>query len=412
MKNRVVITGIGVVSPVGNNKNDFWKSLVEGVSGLGPITRFDASQYATRIAGEVKGFEAKDFMDRKEARHMDRFTQFAVAAAKMAVEDSGLDLETIDHEQMGVVLGSGIGGVETMEDQKQTLLERGPGRVSPFLVPMMISNMAAGQVSISFGALGPNETIVTACASGTNAIGDAYRIIQRGEAEMMITGGSEAAITPLAVAGFAAMKAMSTRNDEPQKASRPFDTDRDGFVMSEGAGIVILESLEHAQKRSAHIYAEVVGYGSTADGYHITAPEPEGRGAARAMALALKDADLEPAAVDYINAHGTSTDLNDRGETQAIRKVFGPAADKVAVSSTKSMTGHLLGAAGAIEAIACALAIQNSIIPPTINLDNQDPACDLDYVPNTARAAQVQVAMSNSFGFGGHNACLILKKFS
>ncbi|ATW24653.1 beta-ketoacyl-ACP synthase II [Candidatus Formimonas warabiya] len=411
MKNRVVVTGIGVISPVGNNKETFWHSLVNGISGIGPITRFDTTGFTTRIAGEVKDFDPTVYIDKKEARRMDRYTQFAVSAAKMAVEDAGLDMEQVDGNRVGVILGSGIGGVETMEDQKQILLEKGPGRVSALFVPMMISNMAAGQISIALGAYGINETIVTACASGTNAIGDAFKVIQRGDADIIFSGGTEAPITPLSVAGFCSMKAMSTRNEEPVKASRPFDRDRDGFVIGEGAGILILESLEHAQKRGAKIYAEVVGYGATADGYHITAPAPEGRGAAQSMAKALADAGLRPEEVDYINAHGTSTDLNDKGETQAIHKVFGSAAQKVAVSSTKSVTGHLLGAAGAVEAIACVLAINNGVIPPTINLDTPDPECDLDYVPHVARQAEVNVTLSNSLGFGGHNATIVLRRF-
>ncbi|MDD4753853.1 MAG: beta-ketoacyl-ACP synthase II [Desulfitobacteriaceae bacterium] len=410
MRKRVVITGVGVVSPVGNNKDKFWSNLVNGVSGIGPISRFDVSDYTTRIAGEIRDFDPKNYMDRKEIRHMDRFTQYAVAAAKMAMEDANLVLNSFQRERTGVVLGSGIGGVETMEEQKKVLLKRGPGRISPFFVPMMISNMAAGQVSIALGALGPNETVVTACASGTNAVGDAFKMIQRGDADIVIAGGTEAPITPLSLAGFCAMKALSTRNEEPERASRPFDSDRDGFVMAEGAGILILESLEHAEKRGARVYAEMAGYGATGDGYHITAPDPEGNGAARAMANALSDAGLEPEKIDYINAHGTSTELNDRGETYAIRKVFGSAADTVKVSSTKSVTGHLLGAAGAVESIACILAIKNRIIPPTINLDNPDPQCDLDYVPNESRETDVKAAMSNSFGFGGHNACVVFKK--
>lgn len=411
MKNRVVITGMGVISPVGNNTETFWHSLVNGISGISLITHFDTTGYTTRIAGEVKDFDPTKFIDKKEARRMDRFSQFAVAAAKMAVEDAGLDMKTEDGHRAGVILGSGIGGVATMEDQKQVLLEKGPGRVSPFFVPMMISNMAAGHISIALGAYGINETVVTACASGTNAIGDAFKVIARGDADIMFTGGTEAPITPLAVAGFCAMKAVSTRNEEPEKASRPFDKDRDGFVMGEGAGILVLESLEHAQKRGAKIYAEIVGYGATADGYHITAPAPEGAGAARSMEKALVDAGLNPADVDYINAHGTSTDLNDKGESQAIQKVFGPHATKVAISSTKSVTGHLLGAAGAVEAIACVLAITHGIIPPTINYETPDPECNLDYVPNQAREKKVNVAMSNSLGFGGHNATIVLKKF-
>jgi 3-oxoacyl-[acyl-carrier-protein] synthase II len=408
---RVVITGLGVISPVGNNIETFWDSLVQGKSGIGEITYFDTTGYTTRIAGQVKDFDPTAFLDKKEARRMDRYSQFAMAAAKMAVEDAGLDIEKEDGNRVGVILGSGIGGVATMEEQKQILLEKGPGRISPFFVPMMISNMAAGHISIAFRAYGINETIVTACASGTNAIGDAFKAIQRGVADIIFTGGTEAPITPLSVAGFCAMKALSTRNEEPTKASRPFDKNRDGFVMGEGAGILVLESLEHAQKRGAKIYAEIVGYGSTADAHHITAPAPEGEGAAMCMSEALKDAGLKPEDVDYINAHGTSTDLNDKGETMAIRRVFGDHAEKLAVSSTKSVTGHLLGAAGAVEAIASCLAIKNGVIPPTINYETPDPECDLDYVPNTAREREVKVALSNSLGFGGHNATIAFKKF-
>lgn len=407
---RVVITGLGVISPVGNNIETFWDSLVQGKSGIGEITYFDTTGYTTRIAGQVKDFDPTAFLDKKEARRMDRYSQFAMAAAKMAVEDAGLDIEKEDGNRVGVILGSGIGGVATMEEQKQILLEKGPGRISPFFVPMMISNMAAGHISIAFRAYGINETIVTACASGTNAIGDAFKAIQRGVADIIFTGGTEAPITPLSVAGFCAMKALSTRNEEPTKASRPFDKNRDGFVMGEGAGILVLESLEHAQKRGAKIYAEIVGYGSTADAHHITAPAPEGEGAAMCMSEALKDAGLKPEDVDYINAHGTSTDLNDKGETMAIRRVFGDHAEKLAVSSTKSVTGHLLGAAGAVEAIASCLAIKNGVIPPTINYETPDPECDLDYVPNTAREREVKVALSNSLGFGGHNATIAFKK--
>ncbi|HHT62208.1 MAG: beta-ketoacyl-ACP synthase II [Bacillota bacterium] len=410
-QNRVVITGLGVISPVGNNTETFWQSLITGKSGIGSITYFDTTGFSTRIAGQVKDFDPGAFIDKKEARRMDRYSQFALAAAKMAAEDASLDMKNIDGNRMGVILGSGIGGVATMEEQKQILLEKGPGRISPFFVPMMISNMAAGHISIAFGAYGINETIVTACASGTNAIGDAFKAIERGVADIIFTGGTEAPITPLSLAGFCAMKAMSTRNDEPERASRPFDKDRDGFVMGEGAGILVLESLEHAQKRNAHIYAEIVGYGATADGYHITAPAPGGVGAAMAMSRALEDAGLKPEDVDYINAHGTSTDLNDKGETQAIHSVFGEHAKKLAVSSTKSVTGHLLGAAGAIEAVASVLAIKNNLIPPTINYDTPDPDCDLDYVPNVAREAEVKVALSNSLGFGGHNATIAFRKF-
>ncbi|NLT95768.1 MAG: beta-ketoacyl-ACP synthase II [Clostridia bacterium] len=408
---RVVITGLGIISPVGTGIEKFWSNLLEGKSGIGPITRFDASQLPTRIAGEVKDFNPEDFLDKKEIRRMDLFTQYAVAAAKMAVEDSQLELTMVDLNRVGVILGSGIGGIETMEEQCKVLYNKGPNRTSPFMVPMMIVNMAAGQISIYFGAKGPNITVVSACASGTNAVGDAFKLIQRGDADIVITGGTEASITPLSFAGFCSMKALSTRNDEPTKASRPFDKDRDGFVMGEGAAILILETLEHALKRGAKIYAEVLGYGSTADAHHITAPSPDGEGAARAMRAALNDAGLEPENIDYINAHGTSTELNDKFETMAIKQVFGEAAYKVAISSTKSMTGHLLGAAGALELMVCALTIRDGVIPPTINYENPDPECDLDYVPNVKREKEVFYTLSNSLGFGGHNATVILGKY-
>lgn len=411
VKKRVVVTGIGAITPIGIGKDDFFHALENGVSGLAPITKFDASDYDTRIAGEVKGFEPTAYLDKKEVKRMDRFTQFAVAASKLAIEDAKLDTEGIDQNRFGVVLGSGIGGIETLEKEYEKLATKGPGRVSPFFIPMMISNIGAGQVSMTFGAKGPNTTVVTACASSTNSIGEAFRIIQNGEADVMITGGAEASITPLAIAGFCAMKAMSTRNENPQKASSPFDINRDGFVMGEGAGILILEELEHAIKRGAPIYAEMVGYGMSADAYHITAPAPGGEGAARSMMNALKDAGLSPNDVDYINAHGTSTPYNDKFETLAIKSVFGQHAYELAVSSTKSMTGHLLGAAGGIEAIACIMAITKNIVPPTINLENPDPECDLDYVANKARQKEVSVALSNSLGFGGHNATIVLKKY-
>ena len=410
-RRRVVVTGMGVVSPVGIGLDAFWSALVEGRSGIGPITRFDASGLECRIAGEVREFQPEQFMDRKEARRTDRFAQFALAASLMALRDAGLDESRPLGSRAGVVIGSGIGGMDTWEAGHRTLLERGPGRVSPFTVPMMIPNMAAGLVSIRFGAEGPNRCTVSACASGADAIGDAFRIIQRGDADLMLAGGTEAAITPFAIAAFAAAKSLSTRNDDPPRASRPFDRDRDGFVMGEGAGILVLEALEHARARGARVYAEIVGYGATADAFHITQPAPEGRGAARAMRAALDDAGLPPEAVDYVNAHGTSTVYNDWYETVAIKQVFGEHAYRLAVSSTKSMTGHLLGAAGGVEAIVCVLAIQRGVIPPTINLDNPDPRCDLDYVPNRARAQRVDVAVSNSFGFGGHNAVLVFKRY-
>lgn len=412
MHKRVVITGLGVVSPLGTGLEKFWSNLVAGVSGVGPITRFDATDYCTRIAAEVKDFNPGDFIDRKTARRMDRFAQYALAATRMALEDSGLNLEKTNRDKIAVILGSGIGGIETLEQQKETLLKRGPERISPFFIPMMISNMAAGQIAINYGLRGCNLTTTSACASANNAIGDSFKLLQRGQADVVITGGAEAPITPLAVAGFCSMKAMSTRNDEPERASRPFDQERDGFVIGEGAAVLILETLEHALRRDADIYAEICGYGSTCDAYHISAPDPEGRGAALAMEAALQDAGIQPGEVDYINAHGTSTPIGDKAETLSIHKVFGEHAKKLAVSSTKSMTGHLLGAAGAIEGVACVMAIREGKIPPTINYTTPDPECDLDYVPNTAREAPVRVAMSNSFGFGGHNVTLVFKKFT
>lgn len=412
MKNRVVITGLGAVTPIGIGKDEFWNALLAGQTGIGKITRFDATDFSTQIAGEVKNFEPALYMDKKEAKRMDRFTQFAIAASKMALEDSKLDLDNEDRTRIGTLIGTGIGGMDTLHDQFKNLFEKGPGRISPFFVPMMIGNMAAGQTSITFGLQGPCSCVVTACATGTNAIGDAYKIIQRGDADVMFAGGTEAAISPTAVAGFCSMKAMSTRNDEPEKASRPFDKDRSGFVMGEGAGIVILESLEHALARGAQIYAEIVGYGFNADAYHITAPAPEGAQAAKCMEMAIKDADMQVTDVDYINAHGTSTPLNDKNETLAIKALFGDHAYKLAVSSIKSMTGHLLGAAGGIECIATALSITHDMVPPTINYDIPDEELDLDYVPNTARKQTVNAALSNSFGFGGHNATILLKKFS
>ncbi|MFO7247871.1 MAG: beta-ketoacyl-ACP synthase II [Bacillota bacterium] len=410
-KRRVVITGVGVISPVGNDAQTFWASLLAGKSGIGPVTHFDASEFPTRIAGEVKDFDPSAFMDKKDVKRTDRFVQFAIAATKMALEDARLKIEEQDPERIGVYIGSGIGGLATWEDQHRVLLEKGPRRVSPFLIPMMIANMAAGQVSIHFGLKGPNSAPITACATGTHAIGDAFKIIQRGEADVMVAGGTEATIRPLAFAGFCAARAMSTRNDEPEKASRPFDKDRDGFVMGEGAGVLILEELEHAKRRGAPIIAEVIGYGMSADAFHLTQPDPDGDGAKRAMLAAIRDAGIRPEEVDYINAHGTSTELNDKVETQAIKAAFGEHAYKLAVSSTKSMTGHMLGAAGAVEAIATALALRDQILPPTINYETPDPACDLDYVPNEARRAPVRVALSNSFGFGGHNATIALKRY-
>src|SRR5712664_275879 len=408
---RVVVTGLGAVTPVGNTADEFWSALLQGRSGVGPITKFDATDYPTRIAGEVKNFDPLDFVDKKEARRLDPFLQYAIASAAMAVQDAALDTDRIDGSRFGVLIGSGIGGITTLLDTHRVLLEKGPDRVSPFFIPMMIVNMASGLVSMRFGAKGPNSSVVTACATGNHAIGDSFKIIQRGEADVMIAGGSEAIILPLTFAGFCQMKAMSTRNDDPARASRPFDAARDGFVCGEGGGLLVLESLDHALGRDARIYAEVVGYGMTGDAYHMTAPDPEADGAARAMALAMKDAEVEPSTVSYINAHGTSTPYNDKSETMAIKRVFGEHARKVAVSSTKSMTGHLLGAAGGIEAIATALAIHHGILPPTINYETPDPDCDLDYVPNQARKQDVEVALSNAFGFGGTNATIVLRKY-
>ncbi len=411
MSNRVVVTGVGVITPVGNNIDDFWNALIEGKSGIDVITQFDTTDFPVKIAGEVKDFDITEFMDKKEARRLDRFTHFAVAASKIALSDADLTIDDSNAERIGVYIGSGIGGLHTIEEQHKVLLEKGPKRISPFFIPMLISNMAAGQVSIVTGAKGFNSAPISACATGTHAIGDAYHMIKRGDVDAMIAGGTEATITPLAVAGFSSMKAVSTRNDDPKKASRPFDKDRDGFVMGEGSGILILESLEHAKKRGAKIYAEIIGYGATGDAHHMTAPAPGGEGAVRAMNMALRNAGVKPEEVDYINAHGTSTGLNDKYESMAIRTSFGEHADKLAVSSTKSMTGHLLGAAGAVEGIALALTIKNSMVPPTINYETPDPDCDLDYVPNEARKMDVNIGLSNTFGFGGHNATIVMKKY-
>ena len=408
---RVVVTGIGVISPIGNTKDEFWQSLQEGKSGIGPITHFDASLHDAKIAGEIKGFDPLLYLDKKEAKRMDHFAQYAVAAAKMALNDADFEINEENCDDIGVYVASGIGGLETLEAQHKVLLEKGPKRISPFVIPMMIVNMASGQVSIVTGAKGPNTTVVTACASSTNSIGDAYKLIQRGAAKAMIAGGTEATITPLAVAGFASMKALSTRNDEPERASRPFDAERDGFIMAEGSCMVILETLESALERGAHIYAEVVGYGATADAYHITSPAPDAMGAVKCMKVALKDAGLEPQEIDYINAHGTSTHMNDSLETLAIKKTFGEHAEKLNISSTKSMTGHMLGAAGAIECATICLSVDNDIIPPTINYENPDPECDLNYTPNKMVKKTVNAALSNSLGFGGHNATLIVKKY-
>ncbi|PKM82606.1 MAG: beta-ketoacyl-[acyl-carrier-protein] synthase II [Firmicutes bacterium HGW-Firmicutes-14] len=410
MKKKVVITGIGMVTPVGTGKDMFWDSLVNGKSGIVPIARFDASQLATRIAGEVRDFDPLNYIDKKEARRMDRYTQFACAGTRIALEDANLEPESVNPERAGIIIGSGVGGIETVENQARVLIEKGPNRISPFFVPMMIANIAAAQIAIAHGFKGPNFTTVTACASSSNSIGEAYKLIRDGEMDVMVTGGSEAPIIPLAMAGFCSMKAMSTRNEEPEKASRPFDIERDGFIMGEGSGILILESLEHALARGAHIYAEVSGYGVTCDAYHITASDPEGEGAAKAMEIAIKHAGLKPADIDYINAHGTSTPVGDISETRAVKKLFGDYAGSVAISSTKSMTGHLLGAAGGIETIICALAIERGQIPPTINYENPDPDCDLNFTPNKSICREVRAAISNSFGFGGHNATVVLTK--
>ncbi|MBU3911863.1 MAG: beta-ketoacyl-ACP synthase II [Candidatus Omnitrophica bacterium] len=410
MKKRVVVTGIGVISPVGNNKEEFWAGISSGKSGIGPLTSFDCKDYDSRIAGEVKNFTPHPCIPKKELRHMEKFVRFAVTAAKEAIDDSGLDISKEDPFNIGVLVGSGIGSLRIIEEQYKVILEKGPSRMSPFLIPMLIVNMAAGHISIMFKVKGPNSCTTTACASGTHAIGEAFRLIQHGDADIMIAGGTESCITALGVGGFCALKALSTRNNEPEKASRPFDKNRDGFVMAEGAGIVILEELERAKKRNARIYGEVSGYGMTGDGYHMTAPDPSGEGAARCMANALKHGNMKPGDVTYINAHGTSTQLNDKTETLAIKKVFGEYARKIAVSSTKSVTGHMLGAAGGVEFVACCLAMENSIIPPTMNYETPDPECDLDYVPNKARQAKINVALSNSLGFGGHNATICLKK--
>ncbi len=408
---RVVVTGLGTLSPVGNTADEFWTSLIQGRSGVGMITKFDTTGYPTRIAGEVKNFDPLNFVDKKEARRLDPYLQFAVASAVLAVQDAALDTGKVDGTRFGVLIGSGIGGISTLLESHRNLIEKGPDRVSPFFIPMLIANMASGLVSMRFGAKGPNSAVVTACATGNHAIGDSFKIIQRADADVMIAGGSEAIIIPLTIAGFCSMKAMSTRNDEPTKAMRPFDANRDGFVAGEGAGILVLESLEHALARDARIYAEIIGYGMTGDAHHMTAPDPEGDGAARAMAAALRDAGLDASDVGYINAHGTSTIYNDKFETIAIKRVFGDHARRLAVSSTKSMTGHLLGAAGGIEAIATVLALHHGVLPPTINYETPDPDCDLDYIPNQARKQDVEVALSNAFGFGGTNATLAFRAY-
>ena len=410
---RVVITGLGAVTPIGNDVETFWSNLKNGVSGIRKIEAFDTTGYDCQIGGEVRDFEPKPFFKNpKDVRRTDRFAQLALAAAKMALEDSGIDLEKLKRrDRFGVIVSSGIGGLRTLQDQQTILLTRGPSRNSPFTIPMLISNMASGLISMEYGLRGPNMCIVTACATSNNAIGESWRIIKFGDADIFLAGGSESPIVAIGLAGFSAMKALSTRNDEPERASRPFDRDRDGFVMSEGAGIVVVEELEHAKARGAKIYCEITGYGASADAYHMTAPPPNGEGAVRAMQVALEHAGVSPDQVDYINAHATSTDIGDICETRAIKQVFGDQAHKVAISSTKSMTGHLLGGAGGIEIAACALAIRDSVIPPTINLENPGEECDLDYTPNVAREKKVRVALSNSFGFGGHNATLVATAF-
>ncbi|WP_138205280.1 beta-ketoacyl-ACP synthase II [Haloimpatiens lingqiaonensis] len=410
MKRAVVVTGVGAITPVGNDVDTFWNNIKNGVSGIDFIKGFDASNQKVKVAAEVKDFNPNDYMDRREAKRMDRYCQLAMVAAEEAVKDAALDLEKIEKERFGVLVGSGVGGILTLEAEHKKLLEKGPSRVSPFMIPMLIGNMAAGNIAIKFGAKGLCTTVVTACATGTNAIGDAFRLIEHGYADIVIAGGSEGSITPLTVAGFASLTALS-KSEDPKRASIPFDKERDGFVIGEGAGIVVLESLEHAKKRGARIYAEIKGYSMTCDAYHITSPAPDGEGGARAMRLALEDAGIKEEDIDYINAHGTSTPYNDKFETAAIKSVFGDNAYKIPVSSTKSMTGHLLGAAGAVEVIICAKALQEGFIPPTIGYQVKDEECDLDYVPNVGRKEDITYALSNSLGFGGHNATIILKKW-
>ena len=410
MKRRVVVTGLGAVTPLGIGVEETWNNIKAGKSGIGKITKFDASSFPSQIAGEVKNFKPEEFMPAKLVSRIDTFIQYAIAGTRMALEDARLPLEDLGDE-VGVIIGVGMGGVGLIEYYTRILDEKGYRRISPFFIPMIIPNMAAGQVAILFGAKGPNSAVCTACAAGNHAIGEAFRIIREGKAKVMICGGTESVITPLCVAGFSVMRALSTRNEEPEKASRPFDAQRDGFVIAEGCGILILEDLENAQKRGAKIYAELIGYGFNSDAYHMTAPPPNGEGAAKCMELALQDAGIEPSQVDYINAHGTSTPLNDIAETKAVKSVFKEHAYKLMISSTKSMTGHLLGAAGGLEALITVLALYEGIVPPTINLENPDPECDLDYVPNYARHADIKIALSNAFGFGGNNACLVFKKW-
>ncbi len=411
MARRVVITGLGMVTPLGIGVEENWEAVLKGKSGIGPITKFDASLFASQIAGEVKGFRSEDFLTPKDAKHLDVFIHYAIASARMAIEDSTLKITPENNNRVGCVTGSGIGGLGTIEFYHKVLLEKGPRRISPFFIPGIIANMAPGQIAIEFGARGPNTCIVTACAASSHAIGESFKIIQRGAAEVMITGGTENVLTPLALGGFTSMKSLSTRNDEPEKASRPFDKERDGFIISDGGGIIILEELNHALDRGADIYAEIIGYGMSSDAYHIVAPDPEGIGAELCMEAAMKDAGLNPADIDCINAHGTSTKLNDISETKGIKSVFGDYAYHVPISSTKSMTGHLLGGAGVTEAIYSILTIKNGVIPPTINYEFPDPECDLDYVPNKARKKVVKTVLSNSFGFGGTNSSLIFREY-
>jgi 3-oxoacyl-[acyl-carrier-protein] synthase II len=409
---RVVITGLGAITPIGKNLADYWDGLLQGRNGVGLVTLFDASQHACQIAAEVKDFDPHEYLDKKDAKRMDRFAQFGVCASKQAIADAKFEINELNADRVGVLIGTGVGGLRTMEIQNENLITKGPRKVSPFTIPMMISNMAAGLTAIHTGAKGPNSCTVTACAAGSHAIGDAFRLVQGGYANAMICGGAEAAVTPLSFAGFCSAKAVSTRNDDPTRASRPFDRDRDGFVMGEGSGILFIEELEQALARKARIYAEIVGYGMTCDAYHMTSPVPGGQGAAKAIELALADGNLTTQEVDYINAHGTSTPANDSNETKAIKKALGSRAQQIVISSTKSMTGHLLGGSGGIEAVATVMAIANDRVPPTINLENPDPECDLDYIPNFSREHQVNVALSNSFGFGGHNVTLAFKKYS
>jgi 3-oxoacyl-[acyl-carrier-protein] synthase II len=411
LKRRVVVTGLGAVLPNGIGVEEAWKNTCEGKSGIGLITRFDTSSFQTKIAGEIKGFNPEEYLDRKEIRRMDLFIQYAIAASKMAVDDAGLEIKDPNSDRVGVIIGTGLGGLPTIEEYHKVLLEKGPSKITPFFIPKLIANMASGHVAMHFNAKGPNSCVVTACATGAHSVGDAFRTIQYGDADVMITGGTEANITPLCVGGFNVMKAISTRNHQPEKACRPFDRERDGFVISEGSGVLVLEELDFALRRGARIYAELIGFGMNGDAYHITAPSPNGEGAAKCMRRALEDAGISPEDVDYINAHGTSTQLNDLAETLAIKTVFPGRAYEIPISGTKSMTGHLLGAAGSTEAIFSILTLRDGIIPPTINLENPDPQCDLDYVPNESREKDVNIVMSNSFGFGGTNAVLILSTF-